>query len=344
MPTAPQDADPDQGGPTSTTQPRTAAEWRAAAEAAGLDPTPTPLTWRTLPKVLERTWRTERINHATMARSRTFTPGSILACVRPSLRQPIFLIGAARSGTTFLGDAIGRIPDVSYHHEPVATKLAGRYVYDGSWDDRTARRFFRTVYAWLLRYQLDGGRRFAEKTPTNAFLVPFLQRTFPDAQFIHLIRDGRDVSASHIAKPWLRADSALSGKREPGGYLYGPWAPWWVAPDERTAFETGPDELRMSMAWRRYTEAALAGGQGLGPDRYREVRYEALMADPAAEGIRLLDFLHIDDAPSRQAFLAEMGRADPRSVGAWRRAFTPEQLAIIEADSGSLLRTLGYTD
>jgi hypothetical protein len=314
----------------------------AAAEAEGLDPAPTPVSWRTLPRVLERTWRTERINHATMARSRTFTPARVLACVRPSLERPIFLIGAARSGTTFLGDAIGRITEVSYHHEPVATKLAGRYVYDGSWSERRARTYFRTVYAWLLRYQLDGGRRFAEKTPTNAFLVPFLGRTFPDAQFIHLIRDGRDVAASHIRKPWLRADSAPSGKREPGGYLYGPWAPWWVAPGDRVTFETGPDELRVSMAWRRYTEAALADGPALGTERYLEVRYEALMADPAAEGVRLLDFLRVDDAASRQAFLAALGRADPRSVGAWRRAFTPDQLAIIEADSGDLRRALGY--
>ena len=215
-------------------------------------------------------------------------------------------------------------------------------MYEGTWGYRRSRTFFRSVYAWLMRYQLEGDLRFCEKTPTNAFLLPFLCSAFPDAQFVHIIRDGRDVAASHIQEPWLRADSVLSGRREPGGYPYGPWAPWWVAPDEREAFETGPDELRMSMAWRRYTEAALADGPGLGPERYREVRYEALMADPAAEGNRLLDFLHVDDGASRQSFLASLGRADARSVGAWRTKLTPDQLALIEADSGHLLRRLGY--
>ncbi len=314
----------------------------AAAAAAGLDPRPTPVDARTIPDLLIRTWRTERFNRRKVGRARPRDLGSVLSSVKPAIREPIFLFGAARSGTTFLGECVGNLPEVSYHHEPVATKAAGRNVYEGTWGERRSRLFFRSVYAWLMRYQLEGGLRFCEKTPTNAFLLPFLGRSFPDARFVHIIRDGRDVAASHIREPWLRADSALSGRREPGGYLYGPWAPWWVASGDRTAFETGPDVLRMSMAWRSYTQAALTDGPSLGADRYLEVRYEALMADPAAAGTGILDFLHVDDSASRQAFLAALGRADPRSIGSWRTAFTPEQVAVIEADAGSLLRRLGY--
>jgi len=315
----------------------------AAAAAAGLDPRPTPVEWRTMVDLLQRTRKTERINRRKSGRPRPVGLGPVLSSIKPALRDPIFLFGAARSGTTFLGECVGRLPEISYHHEPVATKAAGRNVYDGTWGQRRSRMFFRGVYAWLLRYQLEGGLRFCEKTPTNAFLLPFLGRAFPSARFVHIIRDGRDVAASHIREPWLRADSALMGRREPGGYLYGPWAPWWVADADRSAFESGPDVLRISMAWRRYTEAALADGPSLGADRYREVRYEALMADPAAEGAGLLDFLDIRDSSSRQAFLAALGRADPRSIGSWRTTFTPDQVAVIEADAGPLLRRLGYT-
>jgi hypothetical protein len=291
---------------------------------------------------VQQTLRTERHSRRKLRRPRRLGVGPVLGSVLPHLREPIFLVGAPRSGTTFLGDCIGRLPDVSYHHEPAATKLAGRYVYDGSWSERRARVFFRTVYTWLLRYQLEGDLRFCEKTPTNAFLLPFLGRSFPGARFVHIIRDGRDAAVSHLQKTWLRADAALSGQREPGGYLHGPWAPWWVASEDRTAYETGPDELRVSMAWRRYVEAAQADGPSLGPDRYREVRYEELMADPAAVGVQLLDFLLVDDAASRQAFLAALTRADASSVGSWRTSLTPQQLAVIEADSGPLLRRLGY--
>lgn len=322
--------------------PTTAIEWMAAAEAAGLDPTPTPITLRTLPDLATRTVRTERNSRRALGRVWQVTPGRVIASVMPSLERPVFLVGAARSGTTFLGEALGSLPEVSYHHEPVATKAAARYVHDHLWSERRARAFYRMVYRWLLRAGLDGGRRFAEKTPWNAFLLPFLAHAFPGLQTIHIIRDGRDVAASHIRKPWLRADAATSGRREPGGYLYGPWAQWWVPDAERTAFETGPDVLRMSMAWRLFTEAALRDGPGLGPDGYLELRYESLVQDPAAEGRRILDFLGVDRAASRQAFLAAVARADPSSVGSWRTTFDEASMSRLLADAGPLLTRLGY--
>lgn len=322
--------------------PTTAIEWMAAAEAAGLDPAPTPITLRRLPDLAMRTLRTEVNGRRALGRRREVALGRILASVAPGIERPVFLVGAARSGTTFLGEALGALPEISYHHEPVATKAAARYVHDGLWGERRSRAFFRMVYRWLLRVELDGGRRFAEKTPWNAFLLPFLARAFPGLQVIHIIRDGRDVAASHIRKPWLRADSATMGTREPGGYLYGPWAQWWVPRGERMAFETGPDILRMSMAWRLFTEAALRDGPALGPDAYLELRYESLVRDPAAEGLRILDFLGVDEPRSRDAFLGAVALADPRSVGAWRRAFDDATVGRMLADSGPLLEQLGY--
>jgi LPS sulfotransferase NodH len=198
------------------------------------------------------------------------------------------------------------------------------------------------VYAWLLRSELDGHLRFCEKTPTNALLIPFLDRAFPDAQFIHIVRDGRDAAASHLRKPWLRADAAASGVREPGGYLHGPWAPWWVEPSRRTEFEHTSDVHRMIWAWRRYTEAALRDGTSLGPERYHELKYEDLVADPHAEAIRILDFLGIRRPRSRAKFMEAMQRVEDRSVGSWRSTFGTDDLERIEADSGQLLRRLGY--
>jgi hypothetical protein len=324
--------------------PITTIGWMAAAEAAGLDPTPTPITLLGLPDLAIRTLRTEVNGRRSLGRRIEPRPRRILASVVPELARPVFLVGAARSGTTFLGGVLGRLPEISYHHEPVATKAAARYVHEGLWSESRAGWFYRTTYRWLLRVGLDGGRRFAEKTPWNAFLLPFLGRTFPDLQVIHLVRDGRDVAASHLQKPWLRADSATSGKREPGGYLYGPWAQWWVPPGERVRFETGPDVLRVSMAWRLFTEAALRDGPILGAGRYLEIRYESLVSDPDTVGMQVLDFLGIDRPESRATLLDAVRTADARSVGAWRRAFDDDQLARLMADSGRLLSRLGYHD
>src|SRR6516165_8061861 len=131
----------------------------------------------------------------------------------PRLHRPIFIIGAPRSGTTFLGDCIGRMPEVSYHCEPRLTKALTGRVYDRSWSERRSAQVFRMSYSALVVTALHGGRRFADKTPENSFLVPFLAATFPAAQFVHIIRDGRDAAVSHAEKPWLTAAAAGDGRR-----------------------------------------------------------------------------------------------------------------------------------
>ena len=310
----------------------------------GIDPAPIPIAWHNLFTWAKLTYKAERRYYRRLGRGRKLTSRRLAASIMPPIRRPVFIIGAARSGTTFLGDCMGHLPELSYHHEPPATKAAGRHVYEGLWSYQRSRMFFRTVYAWLLRVEFDGDLRFCEKTPTNALLIPFLARAFPDAQFVHIIRDGRDASASLYKQPWLRADAATSGKREPGGYLHGPWAPWWVEKDRVREFETTSDAQRAIWAWRRYTGAALRDGPPLGPARYHELRYESLVTDPRMEATRILDFLGISRPSSRSAFLDAADRASEGSMGSWKRTFSPVEQELINADSGELLRSLGYGD
>jgi hypothetical protein len=99
----------------------------------------------------------------------------------------------------------------------------------------------------------------------------------------------------------------------------------------------------MIWAWRRYVEAALRDGPALGPQRYLEIRYEDLMAEPPRHGELMLDFMGIDRPASRRTFFEALSRADPRSVGAWRRELDHADLAVVEAEAGDLLRRLGYS-
>ena len=299
------------------------------------DPRPTPITPLNLPRWA---WRTAGWDRKRYRRHHDRpSPRRLAGLVRPNLRAPVFVIGADRSGTTFLGDCLAVLPELSYHHEPEVIKAASRYVYEKRWGFRRARAFFGLVYGWLMRIHLDGHRRFAEKTPTNSFIVPFLARAFPDSVFVHIVRDGRDATLSHLRQPWLLAASLATGRRDPGGYRHGPDARFWVEADRRREFETTSDVHRCAWSWRRHTSAALEGTANLPPERYHELRYEALVADPAGEGNRLLDFLAIDRPESRAAFLAELGKADPRGVGGWRRELAADDLAVIEAEAGELL-------
>jgi hypothetical protein len=258
----------------------------------------------------------------------------------PRLRRPIFIIGAPRSGTTFLGSCIGRMPEVSYHFEPRLTKAAARCVYDGSWSERRSAAVFRLSYSALLLAALDGGRRFAEKNPENSFVVPFLAAAMPTAQFIHIIRDGRDAAASHAEQPWLTAASAGTGRRGRGGQLWGPYPRWWVEGSRRQEFSAVSDLVRTAWCWRRFTSAALDGLAGLPPGRVLEVRYESVVADPPATAAALGDFLGTSPA-GRQALLAGLAGARTSSVGRWR-SLPREQIGEVEAEIGPLLTRLGY--
>ena len=150
----------------------------------------------------------------------------------------------------------------------------GRYVYEGLWGPRRSRWFFRLVYRWLAARRARRRpallRRRRPRTSSSSRSCRGLSRR----QFIHIIRDGRDAASSHMHKPWLRADDAWSGEREPGGYLHGPWPKFWVETERRDEFLRTSDARRMAWAWRRYTEAGLRDGPPLGPARYHELRYE----------------------------------------------------------------------
>lgn len=260
----------------------------------------------------------------------------------PRLHRPIFIIGAPRSGTTFLGSCLGRMPEVSYHFEPRLTKAAARCVYDGSWSERRCAAVFRLSYSALLLAGLHGGRRFAEKNPENSFVVPFLDGAMPGAQFIHIIRDGRDAAVSHAEQPWLAAASAGSGKRGRGGQAWGPAARWWVEPDRREEFAAVPDIVRSAWCWRRFTEAALDGLASLPAGRTIEVRYEAVVSDPMTAAGLLADFLETTPA-GRDALRAGLAKAKPNSVGRWRTALGEPEIREVENEIGPLLAHLGYS-
>lgn len=299
---------------------------------------PTPIHWKNFRKWLKKTTRLD--DELFQPSARGVGPRRLMKSLLPRLRRPLFVIGAPRSGTSFLGDAIGSLPEFSYHFEPPMTKAAARYVYEGSWSFAKARRFYRFTYAWLLRRHLDGDLRFAEKTPQNCFVVDFLNQAFQDAQFVHIIRDGRDAALSYREKPWLRADSQLKKKRESGGYLYGPYARFWVEAERRAEFEATSDLHRCIWAWRRHLEAALSQTASLTPARLHLVRYESLCRNPAAEAERLLEFLGVGARASRELLLRHLESANERSVGRWRAELSEDEKVLIDREAGALLLRL----
>jgi Sulfotransferase family len=238
----------------------------------------------------------------------------------------VFVFGSPRSGTTFLAGAIGAMPgfvdltEVTPHKAaiPALTKLPEQEAAD------QIRRVLERV-RWLA---LVRGWRGVEQTPETAFVLPAALRAYPEARAVHALRDGRDVVCSLLERGWL---SAGRGGGDDAKAAYGKTARFWVEPDRLEEFETASDATRAAWAWRRYVSAARSGGG----ERTLEVRYESIAESSEA----IAAHLDADPAP----LTAALEKFHDRSIGRYQLDLSPEQLADVEREAGSLLAELGYS-
>jgi Sulfotransferase family len=242
----------------------------------------------------------------------------------------VFVLGSPRSGTTFLAGAIGSLPGFVDLGEVAPVKAAVPEL--ARLDPPAAARRLRRTLAVARRVGLVGAVRPVEQTPELAHVVDVLPLAFPDAQVIHIVRDGRDVVASLLEKPWLRPAQSHT---DDAGIAYGSYARFWVEPDRRDEFEQTSDARRAAWAWRRYVSAARGARAPL-----LELRYEALSSHPDAVAGELASYL---GAPEDGLATALRG-AHGTSVGRFHRDLDDEQLADVVAEAGALLRELGYLD
>jgi hypothetical protein len=232
----------------------------------------------------------------------------------------VFVVGCPRSGTTFVGRAIGSLPGFVDFGEVTPWKAA--------LPTQPSAAELRTILERIRRIGLAWGLRGVEQTPETAHVLDAALEAYPQALAVHVVRDGRDVVCSLLERGWLNA--ATDG-RDDARLAYGAEPRFWVEPERREEFAQASDARRCAWAWRRYVEAVRAAGVG---DRLLEIRYEELarMAD------RLAEFLGADVPATHGA----LDRFRDSSIGRWRKELTPEQLTDVEAEAGALLAELGY--
>ena len=271
-----------------------------------------------------------------------------------------FIIGRGRSGTTLLAKMLNSHRNLAVAQEGLfILNLARRYEGVRRWDNATRARFvadlFREkrmamwnidrailsdclaaapeppdyaglcqlVYAAYARSQGEQGIRvFGDKNPHYTLLLPRLERLFPDARFIHLVRDYRDTIVSY----------------------------------RKVAFDLG-NVGALAERWNHYNRPAVELG-GRRPDSYLCVRYEDLLSEPQAQVARICDFLGV---PFDQAVLEYHERDDPaapewfRTLFAdlraplkrdntekWRKEMPPDDIALADSICGDLGQRLGY--
>lgn len=188
----------------------------------------------------------------------------------------------------------------------------------------SAGDFLRIIMEEIANKQ--GVERWIDSTPTNVPHMLRIHDDFPDALFIHIIRDGRDVALSLDKRCWSRP------------------LPW--------------DKKRSLAAAGLYWEWIVRKGRKLGATlapNYLEVKYETLVQDPRKELVIIAEFLKqtLDYDRIQEASIGSVrtpltafkedlreGRFTP--VGRWRDKFPTDQLAEFEALVGKYLTQLGY--
>jgi Sulfotransferase family len=267
-----------------------------------------------------------------------------------------FFVGFARSGTTLVRAMFDSHPDLAIPGEshfivPIA-RHADRYQLNGTFlhhrfladvfshprfqqwglpemfvrsefekgERESVAEAIRQLYVAYAAYQ--GKPRYGDKTPVYLLHVRLLGELFPEARFVHIIRDGRDVALSHM-------DALARSKKIE----------------------------QVAINWRRSIQRARRAGCWAN-GRYRELRYEDLIGDPEGVLQSVCPFLEIpfDSAMLRYferadeirmpvhhpEIHANLGRPPTKGLRDWRRQMARDDVAVFEAIAGDTLSELGY--
>lgn len=269
---------------------------------------------------------------------------------RPAQRQhardpasaPVFIGGCGRSGTTLVRVMLDRHPAFACGPEselllekPVDLQELSRRFNISRHEllEIAGHTSFRPQFieAVMRRHADDRGkRRWAEKTPRNVRHLRYLFDNFPDAYFVHVIRDGRDVACSLRNHPSSRIEQ---GRPVPLG-----------------------TQNSISACIDRWVADVSAGLEFRDHDNYVEVRYEDLIHDPERTMRSLLErvgeswdpsVLSTHDAARHDSSLFPQNPdatspMKPASIGRWVNDLSASERRLVRRRAGDLLTSLGY--
>lgn len=267
-------------------------------------------------------------------------------------------VSSGRSGLTLLGMIFGSHPELTVAHEPrfLATMIPKRADYETD-DGLDVDRFLSDLYAVgnyrrlgipreqvrvglesrkvttfpeAIRvvfelYATDRGKpRYGDKTPLYITFIEPIAEVLPETRFVHLVRDGRDVTLAYLER------------------------------------DKGPASVAEgAFHWRLRVTRGRESGHRIGDSRYREFRYEDLVDDPEGTVRAICAFLDLDFDPvmldyqkTSESFLAEaknpndhqhLTMTPTKGLIDWRTSMTPDDLALFEAIAGEALEEFGYS-
>lgn len=241
------------------------------------------------------------------------------------VKAPCFLTGSPRSGTTLLRLMLSHHPKIAWSSE---FNYTVRFVGDdGTWPDlEVYKKWLETNLMYRRKeYIIDPSLNYLElvnsflcqerdqdnKEIVGATVHEFFQRLpllWPDARFIHIIRDPRDVALSAINMGWA-------------GNVW-----------------TGLDVwLNSENLWQQFKPT-------LSSEQYLEVKYEDLIENSVETLTKICNFLGTDFSEEMLSYPEDTTYSlpDPQLTNQWKKKLSNRQIQLIEARLGEQLLNSGY--
>ncbi|PSB03827.1 sulfotransferase [Merismopedia glauca CCAP 1448/3] len=239
--------------------------------------------------------------------------------------KPVFLVGSERSGTTLLRLMLDHHPQLAWCNE--FEYVVDLVASDGEWPK------LEQYYEWLEIHRIFQATKFTIDPDlnypqlVNSFLLQKLERTgkplvgatvhrhfdrllhiWPDARFIHIIRDGRDVARSYIDMGW--AGNVWAG------------ATGWIEAEQ---------------LWQKLSSA-------IPPERRTDVIYEDLIAEPEKTLTRLCEFIGIPYDSQMLTYPEDTtyDAPNPKLTQQWRRKLSENEIQLTESRMADMLVERGY--
>jgi omega-hydroxy-beta-dihydromenaquinone-9 sulfotransferase len=280
--------------------------------------------------------------------------------------KPILIIGAPGSGTTLLHQTLCSHRDVAYithnmlragilrhgrlvgdrrsallmlqnliHRDPASNNPLGDALwikYFGDYNYMTEKDYSEEMADYFRKKVLQvqnlwGRPRFVDKTLVNCFRVRLLNSIFPDAKFIHTIRDGRAVAFSILNKIDIAGDRfALFdvGFKDILGDKY--------KPDRSELYNYG-------LAWAEFVRKGREAN-AVAQNRYYEVHYEKLVTEPYDELRNIVDFCELDWYSEFEEKIPPTQNMNEK----WKQKASKEQRIDLEESTFDLRQTLGIAE
>jgi hypothetical protein len=266
------------------------------------------------------------------------------------MAKPFFIVSSGRSGTAMLHKALSAKPTVSMHHEyavEVTQPLAVQR-YLGLADEAGTREILRQIYSLPI---MDCKTvLWGDSSNKASWLISDLAALFPEARFVHLVRDGRKVASSYFHKLGDECYDDASNAMMQAHYDDPAQAPapppekpyWWPVPRKGTPeaeqFRHWNQFQRIAWHWAEINRVTMAALAALPRDRSLFVRLEDLRTSPA-EVRMVYEFLNL---PFRDSDFALFAR--PHNVNRPQdRLLDSRQRRQFETIAGDMMRQLGYS-